>query len=82
MATSPENRGSIREAAGNGDQESQKKMGDDLRQEVDVVVCDDMDAAEDVHHHLHRGLKSRQVAMIAIGGAIGYANILFHSRRP
>jgi amino acid permease len=26
---------------------------------------------DDVHHNLHRGLKSRQVAMIAIGGAIG-----------
>jgi amino acid permease len=26
---------------------------------------------DDVHHHLHRGLKSRQVAMIAIGGAVG-----------
>jgi amino acid transporter len=31
---------------------------------------------EDVHHHLHRGLKSRQVAMIAIGGAIGTGLII------
>jgi amino acid transporter len=23
------------------------------------------------HHHLHRGLKSRHITMIAIGGAIG-----------
>jgi len=30
---------------------------------------------EDVHHHLHRGLKSRQVAMIAIGGAIGIPDL-------
>ena len=29
------------------------------------------DTEPDIHHHLHRGLKSRQVAMIAIGGAIG-----------
>lgn len=29
-----------------------------------VVVSDE-------HHQLHRGLKSRQVAMIAIGGAVG-----------
>jgi amino acid transporter len=33
---------------------------------------------EDVnpHHNLHRGLKARQVAMIAIGGAIGTGLII------
>ena len=31
---------------------------------------------EDDHHHLHRGLKGRQVAMIAIGGAIGTGLII------
>lgn len=30
----------------------------------------------DVHHHLHRGLKSRQITMIAIGGAIGTGLII------
>jgi amino acid permease len=33
---------------------------------------------EDVHHHLHRGLKSRQVAMIAIGGAVGISALPHH----
>ncbi len=37
----------------------------------DPRIEDVADLAEDVHHHLRRGLKSRQVAMIAIGGAIG-----------
>lgn len=31
---------------------------------------------EDEHHHLHRGLSSRQIAMIAIGGAIGTGLII------
>ena len=31
---------------------------------------------EDVHHHLHRGLKARQITMIAIGGAIGTGLII------
>jgi hypothetical protein len=31
---------------------------------------------EDEHHHLHRGLKGRQVAMIAIGGAVGTGLII------
>jgi amino acid permease len=35
------------------------------------VLPDVIYIEEDVHHRLHRGLKSRQVAMIAIGGAIG-----------
>ncbi len=39
-------------------------------------VADTTYIEEDVHHHLHRGLKSRQVAMIAIGGAIGTGLII------
>lgn len=35
------------------------------------LVPDATYVEEDSHSHLHRGLKSRQVAMIAIGGAIG-----------
>jgi len=31
---------------------------------------------EDSHHHLHRGLSSRQITMIAIGGAIGTGLII------
>lgn len=36
------------------------------------------DAGEDndPSHHLHRGLKSRQITMIAIGGAIGTGLII------
>jgi len=41
-----------------------------------VGVVPDVTYVEDVHHHLHRGLKSRQVAMIAIGGAIGTGLII------
>lgn len=37
----------------------------------DPRIADGAYVEDDVHHHLHRGLKSRQVAMIAIGGAIG-----------
>lgn len=39
-------------------------------------INDSSDFDEDVHHHLQRGLKSRQVAMIAIGGAIGTGLII------
>ena len=42
------------------------------------VMPDTVYIEEDSHHHLHRGLKSRQVAMIAIGGAIGMSA---HSNR-
>ncbi len=31
---------------------------------------------DDTHHHLHRGLKARQITMIAIGGAIGTGLII------
>jgi amino acid transporter len=39
-------------------------------------IADHTYIEEDIHHHLHRGLKSRQVAMIAIGGAIGTGLII------
>jgi len=41
-------------------------------------VLDETAYLEDVspHHTLHRGLKARQVAMIAIGGAIGTGLII------
>lgn len=38
------------------------------------VVTDE--APVDLNHHLHRGLKSRQITMIAIGGAIGTGLII------
>lgn len=38
----------------------------------DATVVEDNDPG----HSLHRGLKSRQVAMIAIGGAIGTGLII------
>lgn len=41
-----------------------------------VVIRDSSAFDEDEHHHLHRGLKSRQVAMIAIGGAVGTGLII------
>lgn len=31
---------------------------------------------DDADHHLHRGLKSRQITMIAIGGALGTGLII------
>lgn len=34
------------------------------------------DELEDDHHSLHRGLKARQITMIAIGGAIGTGLII------
>ena len=42
----------------------------------DPRIANVADIEPDVHHHLHRGLKSRQVAMIAIGGAIGISVLL------
>ncbi|KIV78221.1 hypothetical protein PV11_09959 [Exophiala sideris] len=76
MILGPEDSGSIREATERTANESQEKMNNELRQEVDVVVSDDLGTVEDVHHHLRRGLKSRQDAMIAIGGAIGTGLII------
>jgi hypothetical protein len=42
----------------------------------DVNIVDGENVEEDPHHHLHRGLKSRQITMIAIGGAIGTGLII------
>lgn len=44
--------------------------------QYDINVASGTDIEPDIHHHLHRGLKSRQVAMIAIGGAIGNFSLL------
>ncbi|KAE8442790.1 hypothetical protein EG329_002823 [Mollisiaceae sp. DMI_Dod_QoI] len=41
---------------------------------VNISRADSSD--EDSHHHLHRGLKARQITMIAIGGAIGTGLII------
>jgi amino acid transporter len=41
-----------------------------------VDVNQEQDEPIDTHHHLHRGLKSRQITMIAIGGAIGTGLII------
>jgi yeast amino acid transporter len=43
---------------------------------ADVNIANAENFEEDSHHHLHRGLKSRQIAMIAIGGAIGTGLII------
>ncbi|KAI9730480.1 MAG: hypothetical protein M1818_008175 [Claussenomyces sp. TS43310] len=43
-----------------------------VRSDEDVNSAGD----DDEHHHLHRGLSSRQVTMIAIGGAIGTGLII------
>ena len=42
----------------------------------DVNIASAENLEEDSHHHLHRGLKSRQITMIAIGGAIGTGLII------
>lgn len=42
----------------------------------DVNIASPADFQEDIHHHLHRGLKARQITMIAIGGAIGTGLII------
>lgn len=42
----------------------------------DVNIASGAQFEEDSHHHLHRGLKARQITMIAIGGAIGTGLII------
>lgn len=42
----------------------------------DLNVTSIHNGEEDEGHHLHRGLKSRQITMIAIGGAIGTGLII------
>ena len=41
-----------------------------------VVIAGGSDLEPEVGHHLHRGLKARQITMIAIGGAIGTGLII------
>lgn len=58
------------------------KEGSETSQEpkgyVPDIEANEPNYLEDVnpHHSLHRGLKARQVAMIAIGGAIGTGLII------
>ncbi|KAE9377735.1 putative dicarboxylic amino acid permease [Stipitochalara longipes BDJ] len=52
---------------------SDHEKRDDL---ADVNISSPQNFEEDVHHHLHRGLKARQITMIAIGGAIGTGLII------
>jgi yeast amino acid transporter len=54
-----------------GKSSEEKGLSSDAAPHHDTIYYDG-----DVHHHLHRGLKSRQVAMIAIGGAIGTGLII------
>jgi amino acid transporter len=53
---------------GNSDEEN---MNDDGIVTAELSVLD-----EDPKYHLHRGLKARQVAMIAIGGSVGTGLII------
>lgn len=46
------------------------------QQNVDVAAEYHENSQDDSHHHLHRGLKARQITMIAIGGAIGTGLII------
>ena len=71
MESRQEDAGSIRGATKSGDQESQRGMPHDFDQKTSVIVCEDLYAVQDAPRKLRRGLKSRHVAMIAIGGAIG-----------
>lgn len=42
----------------------------------DVAIANATDFDDETHHYLHRGLKARQITMIAIGGAIGTGLII------
>jgi amino acid transporter len=46
------------------------------RYDNNVIVGGPRDEDPESHHHLHRGLKARQITMIAIGGAIGTGLII------
>jgi amino acid transporter len=48
--------------------------GKGYQPEVNIANTENFN--EDDHHHLHRGLKARQITMIAIGGAIGTGLII------
>lgn len=61
-----------------GSTHSHEKTADFAPYESQAVNINDHGSTviEDEHHHLHRGLKGRQVAMIAIGGAVGTGLII------
>ena len=46
------------------------------QQNVDVAAEYPENSEDTLHHSLHRGLKARQITMIAIGGAIGTGLII------
>jgi yeast amino acid transporter len=54
------------------DSHSQEKK--EYPQEVNIAGAETWE--EDSNHHLHRGLKARQITMIVIGGAIGTSLII------
>lgn len=63
--------------AGMKDEEFLGGAGEQKGEQPDVHIVDGENLSEeDSHHHLHRGLKSRQITMIAIGGAIGTGLII------
>lgn len=51
-----------------------KVYNQEYNQEVNVAGQTDL--VQESGHHLHRGLSSRQITMIAIGGAIGTGLII------
>ena len=55
--------------------ESPEQKGYTVEQ-PDIQDADARGEEEDTNYHLHRGLKSRQITMIAIGGAIGTCLII------
>jgi amino acid transporter len=58
----------------------EKQIGFDEKKEYDYTPDaangDAPSVDSEIHHDLHRGLKSRQITMIAIGGAIGTGLII------
>jgi amino acid transporter len=58
-------------AAINHNDQSSDEFREKNGYDQDFSVANAQNFEEDSHHHLHRGLKARQITMIAIGGAIG-----------
>lgn len=75
MAIFKRSSGSSDGASPHTDQELGKTEYDTQTGEVPQVGSDGAVNYGD-HHHLHRGLKSRHITMIAIGGAIGTGLII------
>jgi amino acid transporter len=46
------------------------------KEQDNVNIASGQELEEETGHHLHRGLKARQITMIAIGGAIGTGLII------